>query len=152
MKFTQPPLINMLPIWGTSSPSADVIKVLSLHCIEIEWREYRNSCLGSMVCLDLPGNIIKLSPTHPMSCPIILIITTVIALILCLKSLIFLPGGAEWKFIRRHQKVQKLQGEGERWRAGESQVQSWRVFSGLHECHFISCCAVNALLITEHVS
>ena len=39
---------------------------------------------------------------------------------LSLISLIFLSGGAEWKFIRRHQKVQKLQGEGERWReAGE---------------------------------
>ena len=67
MKFTQPPLINMLPIWGTSSPSADVIKVLSLHCIEIEWREYRNSCLGSMVCLDYLATSISRQRTP---CPV----------------------------------------------------------------------------------
>ena len=57
----------MLPIWGTSSPSADVIEVLSLHCIEIEWREYRNSCLGSMVCLDYLATSISRQRTP---CPV----------------------------------------------------------------------------------
>ena len=72
---------------------------------------------------------------------------------LSLISLIFLSGGAEWKFIRRHQKVQKLQGEGERWRAGErvSQVQTeLESFPMLLECHFIFCCTVNVLHTTEY--
>ena len=110
-----------------------------IHCIEMELREYRNSCLVSMVCYRFTwqhkalANAPHVPSHHPHN-------ITTIALMLSLISLLFLSGGAEWKFIRRHQKVQKLQGEGERWRAGRRVKcrQSWRVFPGLHECHLKS--------------